>query len=452
MYAQANMISKVSNPAFVLHDHSPEDVARATILGLQKEPFFIFDMDEAYRRIQYFKHKLPRVQIFYAMKANDGELMLKLAVATGLGFDCASIHEIHKILRLNVPPTDIIYAVTMKTPEQMMYARQSGVKRATFDSPSELVKLKEYWPDVELLLRISVKSDSVYQLGIKFGCNFETEATDLLDKAACMGLRVAGVAFHVGSTCLSPESYLKALQQARYLFDYEAKAGRTMRILDIGGGFFCDDNLFEQATSVIRKGLDELFPGPNVQIVAEPGRYICETACNLYCNINNVKTITKNDKPLNMVYINDGLHGSLRSFEKWHTIHKFELETTKHEELEDTILWGPTSDPRDCLTEVQLPRCTPRDWLVFKTQGAYASTFSSKFCGFGLVQTRFLISFDLWNKIKSHKVFRPSDFVIQPDVSSPLQSTMPPVVPAESCKHTNLNTLIDYLTSDMYNH
>lgn len=39
------------------------------------------------------------------MKANDSVMMLKLAVAAGLGFDCASPGEIYKIRQLNVSPT-----------------------------------------------------------------------------------------------------------------------------------------------------------------------------------------------------------------------------------------------------------------------------------------------------------------------------------------------------------
>lgn len=42
-----------------------------------------------------------------------------------------------------------------------------------------------------LLIRIRVESDCVYKLGEKFGCDFETEATDLLDEAANLGLHVS---------------------------------------------------------------------------------------------------------------------------------------------------------------------------------------------------------------------------------------------------------------------
>lgn len=37
--------------------------------------------------------------------------------------------------------------MTTKTPEQMIYARETGVRHTTFDTSTELKKLVEYWPD-----------------------------------------------------------------------------------------------------------------------------------------------------------------------------------------------------------------------------------------------------------------------------------------------------------------
>lgn len=49
----------------------------------------------------------------------------------------------------------------------------------------------------------------------------------------------------MGSGCYSKESYEDGLKQARALFDHEAKAGRKMSILDIGGGFISNDSFDE---------------------------------------------------------------------------------------------------------------------------------------------------------------------------------------------------------------
>ncbi|XP_039746140.1 ornithine decarboxylase 2-like [Pararge aegeria] len=418
----------------VLDKNTSEDVAKAMIEeGLQKEPFFVFDMDEAYRRVAHFKKMMPRVQMFYAMKANDSDKMIKLAAALELGFDCASPGEIHKILELGVSPQSIIFAAPTKTPDWMVYARQSGVRHTTFDSSYELKKVKQYWPDVGLLIRIKVDSDSIYKLGEKFGCDFETEATNLLEEAASLGLKVVGVAFHVGSSCSSAHSHVEGLQNARALFDYETRAGRGMSIVDIGGGFLSDKiDRIDQVSKLINTTLEELFPEHSVQIIAEPGRYLCDTTCNLYCSVNSIRRATRGGEKVNMIYMNDGLFGSLRYNDPWQTVKRFGRPgDIRNEKLEKTILWGPSCDSTDRVmqnVDIMLPRCTPLDWLIFAIQGAYSFGFASQFSCLQRPQMRSVISRDLWTKLKDSKVFGPGDFENNPDISAPLPSTLPPII------------------------
>ena len=50
------------------------------------------------------------------------------------------------MLGLGVPPTQIIYANTIKAPSHLMYAVSRGVSLMTFDSHEELLKIKELAP------------------------------------------------------------------------------------------------------------------------------------------------------------------------------------------------------------------------------------------------------------------------------------------------------------------
>ncbi|VVC91753.1 unnamed protein product, partial [Leptidea sinapis] len=331
------MSAMESNKVLVLNNGSAEDVARSMIeSGKQKEPFFVFDIDEANRRIQYFKQCMPRVQIFYGMS--------------------------------------IIFAVPTKP---------------------------AHW--MTLLIRIKVEGDSVYKLGDKFGCDFETEAFGLLDEAAALDVKVVGVAFHVGSACSSADSHLIGLQRAKALFDYEEKAGRKMSIVDIGGGFLSDSiHRIDQVSSLVNSALDDLFPDQNIQVIAEPGRYICDSSMSLYCSLSNVRRVTKGDQRVNMVYMNDGLYGSLRYVEAWHTVKRFETITDKSIEAskaESTILWGPSCDSFDRVKEnikMTLPQCSPLDWLVFPIHGAYTLRFASNFSCLPKPLIRSVISRNLW--------------------------------------------------------
>ncbi|XP_026491702.2 ornithine decarboxylase 1-like [Vanessa tameamea] len=439
------MASRIIGPniGLILNNKTPEDVAKAMIENdRQKEPFYVFSIDEAYHRIQHFKKMMPRIEIFYAMKANDNDNMLKLAAELGLGFDCASPGEIHKILNLNVSPLSIIFAVPSKNPDWMVYARDSGIRHTTFDTINELKKIKHYWPDAKLLIRIKVDGESIYKLGDKFGCDFETEAVNLLEEAAALDLKVVGVAFHVGSGCSSADSHVIGLRLAKELFDHEARSGRHMNIIDIGGGFLSDrTDRIDQVSNLINGTLEELFPDPNIQVIAEPGRYICDSSCNLYCSISNVRRVTKGDEIVNMIYLNDGLFGTLRYQERWHTVKRFQTSAeTINEQPERTILWGPSCDSTDRVmknVEIFLPRCTSFDWLVFSTKGAYSFGFATHFSCLEKPQIRSVISQNLWDQIKNSIFFNSDEFTEEYDISLPLPSTLPRITKTRNITGSN---------------
>ena len=48
--------------------------------------------------------------------------------------------------------------------------------------------------------------------------------------------------FHVGSECQDATAYVKALENARSLFDYAETVGYHFNLLDIGGGFPGSEN------------------------------------------------------------------------------------------------------------------------------------------------------------------------------------------------------------------
>lgn len=48
---------------------------------------------------------------------------------------------------------------------------------------------------------------------------------------------MVGISFHVGSACMDPPVYGRAILAARKLFDFAESVGYSFHLLDIGGGF-----------------------------------------------------------------------------------------------------------------------------------------------------------------------------------------------------------------------
>ena len=82
-----------------------------------------------------------------------------------------------------------------------------------------------------------------------------------------------------------------------------------MDFLDIGGGFtlICPGTgkNFEEVAPMIGKLLDEVFPEPNIQIIAEPGRYIVESIAFMASKIIGQKTLRNGDRHY---YVNNGIY------------------------------------------------------------------------------------------------------------------------------------------------
>ena len=66
--------------------------------------------------------------------------------------------------------------------------------------------------------------------------------------------------FHVGSNNHNPAAYVKAIEQARQVYDRAVMMGFVINVLDIGGGFpgkeqnvFTEVNTFDQICVIIEK-------------------------------------------------------------------------------------------------------------------------------------------------------------------------------------------------------
>jgi ornithine decarboxylase len=310
----------------------------------------------------------------------------------GNGFDCASKAEIDLALQSGVDPSRIIYAQPCKTKSYIRYAAQKGVKQMTFDNADELYKIKADFPDAELYLRILTDdSTSLCRLSMKFGASLDV-ARPLLELARQLELKVVGVSFHVGSGAEDPRAFLKAVQDARFVFDQAAEVGHELHTLDVGGGF-CDDT-FEKFAGILSQAIDTYFPA-QIRIIAEPGRYYVAGAFTLAANViarRDVRDPTDASRDAYMLYLNDGVYGNFSNiiFDHQHPVAQVLTcgvggdGSVSFSRGIDYSIWGPTCDGIDVISErITLPGLVDvGDWLYFENMGAYTRCSATRFNGF----------------------------------------------------------------------
>jgi len=378
---------------------TPEEILREKLneAVVENEAFYIVDMGTIVKKHEEWTSHLPRVKPFYAIKCNPNTAIIKLLASMGTNFDCASKAEIQQILGCGVDPSRIIYANPCKMKSHLEYAKSSNVEMMTFDNSHELIKIAESYPGAKLLLRIITDdSQSICRFSTKFGAPLNT-TYQLLALAKELGLNVAGVSFHVGSGCMSADSFVAAIRSAKRVFMEAEEVGYNMSILDLGGGWPGNNTQkidFRVIANAIRPVLDDLFPA-EVEIIAEPGRYFVAASHTLAVNVFAKRTVHDNSTGQKhfLYYCNDGVYQSFNCmmFDHYNP-EALVLTTSGSDQVTQfkSTLFGPTCDSMDCIgKDIDLPELEVGDWLYFKNMGAYTVAAASPFNGFKANPTTF---------------------------------------------------------------
>lgn len=347
-------------------------------------PLLVLSLKQIEANYMCLKTYMPRARVFYAIKANPHPEILKTMIKLGSSFDVASDGEIRTLHDMGVEGERLIYANPVKTTGGLQACRECGVSKMTFDSASEIEKIRAICPDATVLLRLRIDNSSAHvDLNKKFGAARE-HALDLMLKAKEAGLDMAGIAFHVGSQTVSADPYLHGLDIARELFEEAAATGLKLRILDIGGGFPIPEpkvrfNLPEMLKQINAR-LDEDFPG--IDVWAEPGRYICGTAVNLITSVIGVNE--RGGQP--WYFLDEGLYGTFSGviFDQW----DFKLISFKEgEERVAATFAGPSCDSLDIMFRGKMTvPLEVGDLLLVPSCGAYTSASATTFNGFSKAQ------------------------------------------------------------------
>jgi len=352
-------------------------------------PVFIIDHERIRRNYREFREALPRVQAYYAVKANSNPEIVRTLYKMGASFDVASfpefmvVHEYIKHLpkkaRQDFIWDKIIYANTIKRAETL---RELDPYKplVTYDNIDELRKIKKYCPHAGLVLRIKVpNTGSMVELSSKFGIN-PGEAVDLIVESFKAGLVVEGISFHVGSQCNNFENYIQALQLSASILKEAASRGHRINILDIGGGFPVKYNSKSKSFKVLAKRLnaeiDRLFPG-TMEILAEPGRFMVANAGTLVTKI--IGKAMRDGKIC--YYLDDGVYHSFSGIVFDHC--RYPLKAFKDGEKKVCSVFGPTCDAFDTISVAEeLPELEINDLLYAENIGAYSIASSTYFNGF----------------------------------------------------------------------
>src|ERR671914_462595 len=381
---------KQQPPQEALFDTHPEvsldfEIVRQAARQKYTRPFLILDAAIVRNKIRRFRAAMPRVRPHYAVKANPDRRVLKVLAQEGAGFEIASTAELDLLLGIGVPAAELFFSNPMKSRDSIGYAAAKGVEWFVVDSVDELRRIHDIKPDAKQYLRIATPNiGSDWPLSGKFGCGV-SDARELVAAAAKMGVDLAGVTFHVGSQCRNPENWRVALERAKVLFDAMGKAGLKPRLLNIGGGFPVRHVKPIPSIEVIGAVVNEGLKGfaEDVQVVAEPGRYLVSDAGYFVCRV--LGTATRGGK--RWMHWDAGLFGGvIESSEGL----RYRVRTERSGPDVAWTVGGPTCDSVDIvMRDEPLPSDLQEgDFVYIQNAGAYTTAYASQFNGFPLPELR----------------------------------------------------------------
>jgi ornithine decarboxylase len=353
-------------------------------------PLFIIDHDKIRQNYRTFKKHLPRVQCYYAVKANSNQEIIETLFKEGASFDVASYNEfmqVYKYLK-HFQKSDkyffiwdkIIFSNTIKDRDTLRKIKRYR-PLVTYDNQAELEKIKANCDTAGLVLRLKVPdSGSLVEMGSKFGAE-PGEAANLIKQAFDLKLTVEGLSFHVGSQCTNFDNYISALHITSDIFNDARKKSYNLKIIDIGGGFPApyDSQVpkFERIAKIIDSECERLFP-KDTELIAEPGRFMVATCATLVSEI--VGKAVRDGKIF--YYINDGVYHTFSGIVFDHWIPNFHSFVQGKKEVCAVV--GPTCDSFDkiSLAEELPANLKIGDYLYTENIGAYSIASSTKFNGF----------------------------------------------------------------------
>jgi len=264
------------------------------------------------------------------------------------------------------------------------------VRDFVLDSFAELTKILAatgHAADLTLVVRMATpKGQAIYDLSGKFGAQ-PTETAELL--AACRQVASkVGLSFHVGSQCVDPAAYERALALAGQVIE---QSGVALDVLDVGGGFpvaYADVQPPPLAAfmAAIARGVAALDLPASCRLWCEPGRALVAAGQSVVVQVQAKKG--------GALYINDGVYGTLSDAQKAVGL-RFPVRAIapkgarRSNKLRAFEFFGPTCDSADRMpgpfllpSDIQVG-----DWIEIGQVGAYGRVLSTGFNGFDEIMT-----------------------------------------------------------------
>lgn len=295
-------------------------------------PFYCYSSDKLTRNFEAYRSALADVNgtVCYSIKANPNLSVVAALARLGSGADVVSAGEMYVAIKAGIAADKIVFSGVGKTEAELNEAVRLGILQINAESAAEVEMINRIAvaqgkqanvalrvnPDVDALTHVKITTGTKEN---KFGVPWQ-EAHELYRKAAQMpGIRLVGIAVHIGSQLLDLEPFRLAFTKIASMVRALEADGITLQNIDLGGGMGINYNVelpptCEAYAQVVRETLGDL----HKHIIVEPGRSIAGNAGILVTQV----ICSKSNGEKNFIIVDAGMNDLVRPalYDAWHTI------------------------------------------------------------------------------------------------------------------------------------
>ncbi|HEU4968130.1 diaminopimelate decarboxylase [Sphingomonas sp.] len=354
-----------------------ESVPLARIAEEVGTPVYVYSRATLERHARVFREALEglgRVHLAFAVKANPNLAVLRVLARAGYG-------------------ADIVFSGVGKTPAELAQGLDAGLGQFNLEHEEEghvLSALAEARGQrVSATLRVNPDVDagthekiSTGKADNKFGVPIDQAPAMYARLAALPGLRMRGVACHIGSQ-LSNVAPLEAayVRIGRLIADLRA-TGHAVDRADLGGGLgvrYRPEDVVPWPTD-LGEMVARVTKDWHVELMFEPGRVIAGNAGVLLTRVVWVKPGVTHPYVIVDAAMNDLARPAL-----YGAYHHFEAVRPSGEHMTAHIA-GPVCETGDTFAMSRaIDRVRSGDLAIFRTAGAYGATMASTYNSRALV-------------------------------------------------------------------
>jgi diaminopimelate decarboxylase len=367
-----------------------EDVPLPRIAAEVGTPVYVYSRATLERHAQVFRDGLAAIErkhLAFAIKANPNLAVVSVLAKQGYGADVVSAGEIARALGAGVKAADIVFSGVGKTRAELAYAVGVGVGQFNIELEEEGQALSEIATaagrKAVATLRVNPDVDAGTHAKIstgkkdnKFGVPIDQAPAIYTRLAALPGLRMTGIALHIGSQLLDLSPLEAAYARIGRLVADLRSAGQPVERVDLGGGLGVPYKAGQTPPSPAEYGamVARATRGWDATLMFEPGRVIVGNAGVLLTSVVWVKPGVVHPYVIVDAAMNDLARPAL--YDAWHDF----AAVAPDGSMMTANIAGPVCETGDTFALARkIDAVRSGDLAIFRTAGAYGATMASTY-------------------------------------------------------------------------